>query len=117
MSIVDDQLDPGLAPMHASCNRRHSPELPCWVGRLIPRYLGLVLDQYGDACCHCGKAGANSVEHVRPRSRWGDDSIGNLRPAHLLCNARRGTRPMPGWHPAGPVTHSPAVARALGRGT
>ena len=86
-----------LAPLHSSCRRRHSPGLPCWVGRRIKAHLVLVLEEYGDCCCHCGLVGCDSVEHVQPRSRWGTDELANLRPTHMRCNSRRGTRPMPGW--------------------
>jgi 5-methylcytosine-specific restriction endonuclease McrA len=57
----------------------------------------LVLSTYGDRCVHCGLAGADTVEHVQPRSLGGTDALENLRPAHGSCNSRRGTDPMPGF--------------------
>ena len=36
-----------------------------------------------------------SVDHAVPRSLGGSDSIDNLRPMHLVCNIRRGNRPLP----------------------
>lgn len=86
-----------LAPACRSCQHRHLPALPCWSGRYVARLRALVLATYGDTCCHCGRAGARSVEHVQPRSAGGTDALANLRPAHLDCNISRGTRPMAGW--------------------
>ena len=107
-----------LAPLHPSCQRRHSPGLPCWVGRRIKAHLVLVLEEYGDSCCHCTKPGCDSVEHVQPRSRWGTDELANLRPTHMRCNSRRGTRPRPGWGVGGgSVTHSPTVDEVFDDGT
>lgn len=59
--------------------------------------LAAVLATYGDSCCHCGKPGSGSVEHVVPRARCGTDDLANLRPAHLVCNLKRGTKPMAGY--------------------
>ena len=42
-------------------------------------------------CGICGLDGADSVDHIVPRSQGGaiyDET--NLRPAHFICNARRG---------------------------
>ena len=33
-----------------------------------------------------------SLDHVVPRSRGGDDAMGNLRTAHMICNAYRRDR-------------------------
>jgi 5-methylcytosine-specific restriction endonuclease McrA len=45
-------------------------------------------------CWLCGEPGADSADHVTPRAHGGallDPN--NVRPAHLTCNLRRGTRP------------------------
>ena len=95
--------DRALAPTCGRCHHRHLETLPCWAGRYVAQVRALVLDTYGDTCCHCGRPGARSVEHVHPRSVGGTDTLANLLPAHLTCNLRRGTRPMPGYL-ARPVT-------------
>jgi 5-methylcytosine-specific restriction endonuclease McrA len=74
----------------------------------VQRQLVACLEVYGDQCCHCGLRGCTSVEHVVPRSRCGDDSLANTRPAHLRCNQERGVRPMAGYAPDA-ITHSPLV--------
>lgn len=65
-----------------------------WSGRRAQRLVALTLATYGTTCHLCLKPGATSADHVTPRSApwYGDDSIENLRPAHKLCNERRGNR-------------------------
>jgi 5-methylcytosine-specific restriction endonuclease McrA len=92
-----------LAPMCHRCGHRHLSALPCWAGRYVGKIRALVIATYGDTCCHCGKPGARSVEHVIPRAHGGTDALSNLLPAHLGCNLERGTRPMAGYQ-ARPVT-------------
>lgn len=93
-----------LAPRCLFCHGRHLGELRCWRGRYVATVLRLVLDGYGDTCCHCGEPGATTVEHVRPRSYCGTDDLSNLRPAHLACNQKRGRRPMAGYGQRTPTT-------------
>lgn len=48
--------------------------------------------------CHlCGRPGADTVDHVIPRSRRPDlaHDLTNLRPAHRSCNSRKGAGPRP----------------------
>lgn len=59
--------------------------------------VSLVLETYGDTCRLCGLPGANSADHIVPKSvapelTW---EISNLRPAHKRCNEIRGARDMP----------------------
>ena len=43
--------------------------------------------------CHiCGRAGANSVDHLVPRAHGGSDDPANLAAAHKSCNEARGAR-------------------------
>src|SRR5437867_12064203 len=49
-----------------------------------------VLARDGYVCWLCGLPGADTVDHVIPRARGGDDSDENLRAAHAQCNASRG---------------------------
>jgi 5-methylcytosine-specific restriction endonuclease McrA len=76
------------------CHRRHRADLPCWVGRYAQRMVWHVLHSQGRVCWICGEH-ATSADHVRPRSRGGDDSDENLRPCCGPCNARRGNKPNP----------------------
>lgn len=86
-----------LAPHCTRCHKRHAVVLPCWRGRYVRRVALAVLAEHGDLCVHCGLPGSNSVEHVIPRSYGGLDTLVNCRPAHLLHNLERGTKPMPGF--------------------
>lgn len=46
-------------------------------------------------CGICGEAVSRAemqIDHIQPRSLNGPDSFDNLRPAHRLCNMRRGNR-------------------------
>jgi 5-methylcytosine-specific restriction endonuclease McrA len=46
-----------------------------------------------DICWLCGHPGANSVDHVVPLSKGGARlDPANLRPAHMICNSRRGNK-------------------------
>lgn len=45
-------------------------------------------------CVLCGGEGAQSVDHINPRSRGIDNTLNNLAPAHLSCNAARRDKPL-----------------------
>ena len=62
-----------------------------WGGRRAARLREATLDAYGTVCHLCGRDGADSADHLIPRSLGGPDTLDNLRPAHLSCNQRRGT--------------------------
>lgn len=68
-----------------------------WGGAHAERLRRLVVQTYGRTCwlCHSPILGTVSVDHVVPRSKGGGDDIGNLRPAHMKCNSRRGNRDAP----------------------
>lgn len=68
-----------------------------WGGRVAARLVRLTLDAYGTTCHLCGAGGANSADHIIPRSRGGADTLANLRPAHLRCNKQRGDMPLAEW--------------------
>lgn len=63
-----------------------------WGGRKAVRLTALTIATYGDVCHICHNAGANSADHILPRSLGGSDDIANLRPAHARCNSARGNR-------------------------
>lgn len=75
----------------------HDPSLgtqPEWSGKRAQSYVKLTLATYGTVCWLCGLPGANSADHVIPRSQGGAVyDIGNLGPAHRKCNYARGNRP------------------------
>jgi len=79
-----------------------------WGGRKVGRLRGLVLAEYGDTCHLCGHPGADTVDHIIPRSRGGTDDLDNLRPAHLSCNSARRDVALSSWH----REHRPSARRA-----
>jgi 5-methylcytosine-specific restriction endonuclease McrA len=86
------QTDPRSISSRGFANRRE-PTV-AWGGNHSVAKRKLVLAEYGRICwlCHQPIDGLPSADHVIPRSRGGSDDIENLRPAHLLCNKRRGNR-------------------------
>ncbi|MFS0289126.1 HNH endonuclease [Corynebacterium striatum] len=68
-----------------------------WAGRYSQRMTALVLAEYGDVCHLCGRPGATTADHIVPRSRGGNDSLDNLRPAHVSCNSARQAVPLAEW--------------------
>lgn len=74
-----------------------------WGGRRAQELLAVVIAEYGTICHLCGSDGADSVDHLDPRSTGGDDSIERLRPAHLGCNSARQAMPLDQWFARHPL--------------
>ena len=72
-----------------------SDHRPKWGGRRAARLRAATLDAYGTVCHLCGRPGADSADHLIPRSLGGLDTLDNLRPAHLSCNQSRGAGTLP----------------------
>ena len=56
-----------------------------------------VAERWGQVCwlCHKPIVGQVSPDHVVPVAFGGSDDLDNLRPSHLRCNIRRGTKRPP----------------------
>jgi phage terminase large subunit-like protein len=50
----------------------------------------ILSDGKATICALCGKAGANTADHIVSLMHGGDNSIDNLQPAHQRCNSRKG---------------------------
>ena len=50
----------------------------------------ILSDGKATICALCGKAGANTADHIISLMFGGDNSIDNLQPAHQACNSRKG---------------------------
>ncbi|KKO87262.1 HNH endonuclease [Corynebacterium ulcerans] len=74
-----------------------------WGGRSAARIRKQVLETYGDICHLCGRPGADSADHIIPRSRGGKDELDNLRPAHGRCNSSRGNKSMTQYRDRNPA--------------
>lgn len=83
--------------------------LRSWSGRWRVERTAEVLARWGTVCHLCKQDGADSADHLIPRSVSGDDSLHNLRPAHQACNSARGTTPLPEWFATHPAPHHPVL--------
>jgi 5-methylcytosine-specific restriction endonuclease McrA len=75
-----------------------------------------VLDRDGHACVYCGIR-ADTIDHVRPRSRGGTHVWTNVVAACARCNHRKGDRLLSelGWHlRVTPVQPPATVAVVMG---
>ena len=85
------------------------PEHTPWGGRQTYRMTALVLSTYGTSCHLCGTDGADSPDHLVPRSKGGSNALANLRPAHLGCNRARGDMDLAEWRGRHPLPARPAL--------
>lgn len=84
--------------------------LPPWEGRYARRMCAATLARWGTVCHLCRTAGADSADHLTPRSKGGTDSVEhNLRPAHRGCNSARGAMSLGEWFALHPVPRRAAL--------
>lgn len=86
------------------------PGLPAWGGRYAQRLTAATLTLKGTICHLCRRAGADTADHIIPRSKGGNDNLSNLAPAHHGCNSLRGDMDLCGWFARHPVPRRPAPA-------
>lgn len=77
--------------------------MTAWGGRRVQALRAATLRTYGTVCHLCGKDGADTADHVRPRVHGGLDVLENLRPAHGPCNYARGDMPLGRWFQLHPL--------------
>lgn len=71
-----------------------------WGGRVVRVLVDHVVQRDGGVCWLCGMLGADSADHEPTRSALvklgvpNPDDPAYLRASHLVCNQRRGTRPV-----------------------
>jgi 5-methylcytosine-specific restriction endonuclease McrA len=67
-------------------------------GRPWRRTVAQVIQRDGGICHLCGQPGADSADHLVPRSQGGTNDPANLKAAHHLveprCNIKRGDAPV-----------------------
>jgi len=84
--------------------------------REVPMTRRAVLDRDGHACAYCGMR-ADTIDHIRPRSRGGAHVWTNVVAACARCNHRKGDRLLTelGWHlTAAPAQPPATVALVMG---
>jgi 5-methylcytosine-specific restriction endonuclease McrA len=82
--------------------------------REVPLTRRAVLDRDGHACAYCGVR-ADTIDHVRPRSRGGMHVWTNVVAACARCNHRKGDRLLAelGWRLATPPVQPPATVAVV----
>jgi 5-methylcytosine-specific restriction endonuclease McrA len=84
--------------------------------REVPLTRRAVLERDAHSCVYCGSK-ADTIDHVRPRSRGGPHIWTNVVAACARCNHRKGDRLLSelGWHlRTAPVQPPPTVAVVMG---
>lgn len=82
-----------------------------WNGRKIQRLAAAVFAERGRVCHLCGMPGADTLDHLIPRSRGGTDELENLAPAHKSCNSSRGAMSLDKWREIHPLPERAAPSR------
>jgi 5-methylcytosine-specific restriction endonuclease McrA len=82
--------------------------------REVPMTRRAVLDRDGHRCVYCGTR-ADTIDHVRPRSRGGQHVWTNVVAACARCNHRKGDRLLGelGWHLALAPAQPPATVAVV----
>lgn len=83
--------------------------MPPWHGRYAQRLVAATLAAKGTVCHLCHRDGADSADHITPRSKGGSDALANLAPAHQGCNSARNARTLAEWFAANPLPHRPTL--------
>jgi 5-methylcytosine-specific restriction endonuclease McrA len=81
-----------------------------WGGRRTLLLTAETLAAKGTRCHLCGLDGADTADHIVPRSKGGPDTLGNLEPAHGPCNYARGDRDLDAWFAGHPLPRTVALA-------
>lgn len=61
------------------------------------RFRDHIFNAWRGCCAYCGKANAQTLDHIKPRSRGGCTNTPNLAPACADCNRRKGSEEVFSW--------------------
>lgn len=75
-------------------------------GEVVRSLRRLVFNAYPPICHLCGGPGATTVDHIIPRSKGGQHTLENCRPAHVACNSIRKNMDIDEWFRLHPLKTS-----------
>jgi 5-methylcytosine-specific restriction endonuclease McrA len=61
------------------------------------RFRDCIFEAWRGCCAYCNRAGAQTLDHIKPRSRGGSTNTTNLVPACSECNRRKGSEEVFSW--------------------
>lgn len=76
-----------------ACGQVHDKAVSCrapWGGKTVQSLTRQVIERDHGICHLCGQPGADTADHVIPRSVGGSDALSNLKAAHRRCNLVKG---------------------------
>ena len=100
MSVGSDQAGDSLLYQHISdyvfsmavLNRREARR--CW--------RAAIKKAWNNCCAYCGKPPIDdsslTIDHVKPKSKGGEDCTSNVIPACKKCNAQKGSEEWVSWY-------------------
>jgi HNH endonuclease len=92
-SKADLDIEGGASHDLSHCDMMgEMPKDPMLNGHRWRQLRKLILLRDEGRCWLCGESGADTVDHIVPRSLGGTNALTNLAAAHALCNKRRGNR-------------------------
>jgi len=62
------------------------------IGSFTPNEWSMKLAEYGGKCAYCGATENLEIDHIRPISMGGTNTIDNVQPLCRSCNASKGAR-------------------------
>ena len=61
------------------------------------RFRDQIFNAWRGCCAYCGRQGASTLDHIKPRSRGGGTTTPNLAPACADCNRHKGSEEVFSW--------------------
>lgn len=91
-----DCLEAGRAYAREHYAQRRTPAYRCKRAAITWQQIDQLKQEHGGLCFYCGGS-ADTIDHVIPLSRGGQDPIDNLVPACRSCNSSKGQKLVAEW--------------------